>query len=122
MFLLLFLSVCSYVLNYTISYVCNFFTSYNECQYVAAFEVDSTFISTNSISKLEIEESLCAVFHYEGVYGDVVRLMVYIYNFWLPHSGYEAKTMPAYAIYHKNHFLDENESFSLDFYVPILVV
>ncbi len=97
-------------------------TSYNDCHYVAAFEVDSTFTSTSSISKLEIEESLCAIFHYDGVYGDVVKLMIYIYNFWLPSSGYEAKTLPPYAVYHKNHFLEENDRFSLDFYVPILVV
>ncbi len=95
---------------------------YQECHYVAAIEVDSTFVSTNSISKLEIEESLCVVFHYEGFYGDVTKLMVYIYNFWLPSSGYEAKTLPPYAVYHKNHFLEENDSFCLDFYVPISVV
>lgn len=97
-------------------------TPYNDCNYVAAFEVDSTFVSRNSISKLVIEESLCAIFHYEGVFGDVTKLLVYIYNFWLANSGYEAKTMPAYAIYHKNHFLEENNNFSLDFYVPIRVV
>ena len=97
-------------------------TAYNECNYVAAFEVDKTFIPINSISKLEIEESLCAIFHYKGVFGDVTKLMVYIYNFWLPNSGYEAKTMPAYAIYHKNHFIEGNNNFSLDFYVPIRVV
>jgi len=97
-------------------------TLYQDCHYMAAFEVDSAFTSTNSISKLEIEESLCAVFHYEGVYGDATKLMVYIYNFWLPNSGYEAKTLPPYAIYHKNHFLEENDCFSLDFYVPIRVV
>ncbi len=97
-------------------------TPYEDCQYVAAFEVDTTFIPRNSISKFEIEESLCAIFHYEGVYGDVTKLMVYIYNFWLPSSGYEAKTLPAYAIYDKNHFLDNNKDFILDFYVPISVV
>jgi len=97
-------------------------TPYEDCQYIAAFEVDSHFIATNSISKLDMEESLCAVFHYEGVYGDVTKLMVYIYNFWLANSGYEAKTLPAYAIYEKNHFLHNNKDFILDFYVPISVV
>ena len=97
-------------------------TPYAECQYIAAIEVDNTFVSTNSISKLEIEESLCAIFHYEGIYGDVVKLMIYIYHFWLPSSGYEAKTLPPYAIYHKNHFLEENDRFNLDFYVPIRIV
>lgn len=97
-------------------------TAYEKCQYIAALEVPSSFISTNSISKLEIDESLCAVFSYKGVFGDVTKLMVYIYNFWLPKSGYEAKTLPPYAIYHKNHFLDGNDSFSLEFYIPIKVV
>jgi len=97
-------------------------TPYEDCHYIAAFEVENTFISTNSISKLEIDESLCAIFHYEGVYGDVTKLMVYIYNFWLPNSEYEAQTLPAYAIYHKNHFLEENDRFNLDFYVPIQIV
>lgn len=97
-------------------------TPYQDCNYVAALEVDSKFIATNSISKIDIEESLCAVFHYKGVYGDVVKLMVYIYHFWLPNSGYEAKTLPPYAIYHKNHFLEENEDFIVDLYVPIRVV
>jgi len=95
---------------------------YEDCNYVAALEVDSKFGSTNSISKLEIEESLCAVFHYKGVYGDATKLMIYIYNFWLPNSGYEAKTLPPYAIYQKNHFVEDNDSFCLDFYIPISVV
>jgi AraC family transcriptional regulator len=97
-------------------------TPYQECHYVASIQVNSEFIPTNSISKLEIEESLCAVFHYDGVYGDAVNLLVYIYNFWMPSSGYEAKTLPLYAIYHKNHFLEDNKDFSMDFYVPIRIV
>lgn len=97
-------------------------TPYEDCNYLAAFEVENDFITSNSISKLEIQESLCAVFHYEGIYGDAVKLMVYIYNYWLPKSGYEAKTQPPYAIYHKNHFLEENENFNLDFYIPIQIV
>jgi len=97
-------------------------TPYGECHYVAALEVDDSFISTNSISSLEIEESLCAIFHYEGKYGDVVKLMEYIYIFWLRDSGYESTSFPPYVIYYKNHFLKENESFNIDFYIPISVV
>jgi AraC family transcriptional regulator len=95
---------------------------YAECNYIAALEVDTNFIPTNSISKFEVLESLCAVFHYEGEYGDVCKLMTYIYQYWLPNSGYEATTLPAYAIYHKNHYLEGNNTFSLDFYTPIRVV
>lgn len=97
-------------------------TDYKDCNYVAAIEVDKDFEATNSISKLEVIESLYAIFHYEGVYGDVAKLMTYIYHYWMPKSGYEAKTLPSYAIYHQNHYLEENDSFKLDFYVPIRVV
>lgn len=48
--------------------------------------------------------------------------MAYIYNEWLPNSGYEAKTTPSYSIYKKNHFVDNNEFFELDFYLPIKVI
>ena len=95
---------------------------YEECNYIAALEVDDNFEPNNSISKFEVLESLCAVFHYEGAYGDVCKLMTYIYQYWMPNSGYEAITLPAYAIYHQNHYLEENDSFILDFYVPIQVV
>ncbi|WP_108061977.1 AraC family transcriptional regulator [Poseidonibacter lekithochrous] len=95
---------------------------YDECNYIAALEVDDNFESSNSISKLKIYESLCAVFHYEGKYGDIERLMIYIYQYWMPNSGYEVVTLPAYAVFSKNHYLEENDTFSLDFHVPIRVV
>ena len=40
--------------------------------------------------------------------------MTYIYHYWMPSSGYEAKILPSYAIYHKNHYLEENKSFIFD--------
>lgn len=95
---------------------------HEECNYIAAIEVSSDFKPINSISKFEVLESLYAIFHYKGIYGDVCKLMTYIYHYWMPNSGYEAKTLPAFAIYHKNHYLEENDTFNLDFYVPIKVV
>lgn len=97
-------------------------TDNKDCNYIAAIEVSEDFKATNSISKFEVLESLCAVFHYEGVYGDIAKLMTYIYHYWMPTSGYEAKTLPAFAVYHKNHYIENNDSFSLDFYIPIRVV
>lgn len=95
---------------------------YEECNYIAALEVDDSFEPNNSISKLKIYESLCAVFHHEGKYGDIERLMIYIYQYWMPKSGYEVLSLPAYAVFTKNHYLEENDTFILDFYVPIRVV
>jgi len=95
---------------------------HDQCSYIAALEVDDSFEPTQSIGKFEVFESLYAVFHHEGTYGDICKLMTYIYHYWMPDSGYEAKTLPAYAIYNKNHYLEENDTFDLDFYVPIRVV
>ncbi|RXJ98657.1 AraC family transcriptional regulator [Arcobacter sp. CECT 8989] len=95
---------------------------YEECNYIAALEVDESFKPNNSISKFEVIESLCAIFHYEGKYGDICKLMTYVYQYWMPNSGYEATTLPAYVIYTQNHYLDENDSFILDLYVPIQIV
>lgn len=97
-------------------------THYKEGHYLAALEIDPAFQPLNSIGKVEIPESLCAVFYHEGSFGDVARLMIYIYHHWLPQSGYEAKTLPSYAIYHQNHCIKGNQRFKLDFYVPIAVV
>ena len=95
---------------------------YEECNYIAALEVDDSFESNNSISKLKIYESLCAVFHHKGKYGDIERLMIYIYQYWMPNSGYEVLSLPAYAVFTKNHYLEENDTFILDFHVPVRVV
>ncbi len=95
---------------------------YKDCNYIAALEVDTNFQPINSISKFEVLESLYAVFHYKGIYGDICKLISYVYHYWMPESGYEAKTLPAFAIYHKNHYLEEHDNFDLDFYVPIQVV
>jgi AraC family transcriptional regulator len=97
-------------------------TDTKECNYIAAIEVANDFEPTNSISKFEVLESLCVVFHYEGIYGDIAKLMTYIYHYWMPKNGYEAKTLPAFAVYHQNHYLEENDTFNLEFYVPIRVV
>jgi AraC family transcriptional regulator len=97
-------------------------TDNKDCNYIAAIEVDANFKPTNSISKFEVLESLYAVFEYKGIYGDIAKLMAYIYHYWMPKSGYEAKTLPAFALYHQNHYLEGNDTFNLEFYVPIRVV
>jgi AraC family transcriptional regulator len=86
--------------------------------YVACITVNKDF---NAISTLELPESLCAVFHLEGVYGDALNFIRYVYYYWLPSSGYEAKTIPAYVIYNKNIFNGNEKEFDLDLYLPISV-
>lgn len=97
-------------------------TPLEECSYVACLEVAKETKSSGSVFTMEIPSALCARFSIEGRYGDVLRLMEYIYNVWFPDSGYEAGTIPSFALYTKNHFLEKNGEFALDFFVPIKVV
>ncbi len=90
-----------------------------QCSYVAAIEIKEDSPLAKKLSLFTIPPSLCAVFHFKGEYGEVLNLIRYVYHEWLPSSGFEAKTLPPYAHYHKNHFLSEDERFELDFYLPI---
>lgn len=94
-----------------------------ECAYIAAIEVSPEDLHPHgTIAYFEIPSSLCAVFSVQGKYGDVVRFMAYVFHVWLPQSGFEAKTLPSYAIYRKNHFLDDSGEFDLDFYLPVTLL
>lgn len=97
-------------------------TPLSECAYIAAIEIDKDIQPHGTVAHFEIPASLCAVFSISGKYGDVLRFMQYVYQIWLPGSGFEAKTLPPYAIYRKNHFLNETGEFDLEFYLPISVL
>lgn len=98
-------------------------TPLEECAYIAAVEIDKgKYPSHGSVAFFEIPASLCAVFRIQGQYGDVLHFMRYVYHVWLPESGFETKTLPAYAVYHKNHFLDPSGEFDLEFYLPITLL
>ncbi|WP_277641545.1 AraC family transcriptional regulator [Wolinella succinogenes] len=93
-----------------------------ECRYIAALEVEEGFRAQGLLGVMEFPPTLCAVFEVQGRYGDVLGLIDYVYHEWLPQSGYEAKTLPAFALYQKNHFLDPLGNFQLDFCLPVGVV
>lgn len=94
-------------------------TPLDECAYIAAIEIPRGSHPHGPVASFEIPASLCAVFHIQGKYGDVLHFMRYVYHVWLPESGFEAKTLPPYAIYRKNHFLDPSGEFDLEFYLPV---
>ncbi|PHR74463.1 MAG: AraC family transcriptional regulator [Arcobacter sp.] len=91
-----------------------------DCSYVACIEISPN--ENTLLSTFIIEEGLCAVFSFKGVYGDILNFIRYVYHFWLPNSGYEAKTNPAYSIFKKNHFTSEEKEFDLEFYLPVKVI
>ena len=54
-----------------------------------------------------------------ALYGELLPQVSKIFEKWLPNSGYKLRSTPAYVHYHKNHFLNEDERFEIDFYLPI---
>ena len=92
-----------------------------DCHYVACLELDNDFVHFRSgeIGVMEIPRMFCAKFSLSGKYGDLMKYMDYIYYIWLPNSKYEKVHLPSIALYHKNHFIEDDGKFELDFYVPI---
>ena len=96
-------------------------TKHSDCHYVAAIvPLDNTKISQNTnLPSFDIHASLCACFDFEGKHEDILKLIQWVYHYWLPNSGYEATTIPSYSIFEKNHFLDECDNIKAKYYVPI---
>ena len=67
-------------------------------------------------------DDIFATFEVKGKYGDILRLIQWVYHQWLPESGYETTTMTSYTIFKKNHFLSKDELFEITYCVPIKYV
>ena len=90
-----------------------------DCHYVACLEVDKEIYPNSQVGVMNIPKMFCAKFSLKGKYGDLMRYMDYIYYVWLPNSKYEKIHLPSLACYRKNHFLQKDGKFDLDFYIPI---
>ena len=95
-------------------------TPLEKCQYIACIVLDDdNEVLESTLPTFSIPEGIYAKFHLEGEFGDALKFMRWLYHTWLLNSGYETKTTPSYTIYEKNHFLEDNGKFILDFYLPI---
>ena len=91
-----------------------------ECYYIAAISVeDETPLEQTSLPAFVIPKGIYAKFEVQGKYGDILKLIQWAYQEWLPQSGYEATTLPSYTIFKKNHFLSEDECFDVAYYLPV---
>lgn len=99
-------------------------TPLEECQYIAIvnLENDNQDLENLSLPTLTIPKGIYAKFALSGKYGDVIKLIQWVYHTWLIDSGYETTPSPSYTIYQKNHFLSSDEEFILDYYLPIKYV
>ncbi|WP_018915640.1 AraC family transcriptional regulator [Vreelandella zhanjiangensis] len=90
-----------------------------QCHYVACLEIDTPVSRHSIISQLVIPEGLHAVFHLTGKYGELLPQISQVFKTWLPTSKFKLRSTPGYVRYHKNQFLSEDETFDLEFYLPI---
>lgn len=91
----------------------------DKCRYVACIEIEKPLTVRGVVNQFVIPGGLHAVFPLSGVYGELLPKLSLILEHWLPESGFKLRATPAYVQYSKNHFIDQNEQFELDFYLPI---
>ena len=97
-------------------------TPLEECQYIAIVCLENDELQNITLPSLIIPKGIYAKFSLSGKYGDVIKLIQWAYHTWLIQSGYETTTNPSFTVYHKNHFLSDDDLFDLDFYLPIRYV
>jgi AraC family transcriptional regulator len=97
-------------------------TPLEECQYIAIVTLENEDLKDVSLPSLIVPKGVYAKFSLSGKYGDVIKLIQWVYHYWLIDSGYETTPNPSYTIYQKNHFLSSDEEFILDYYLPIKYV
>jgi AraC family transcriptional regulator len=98
-------------------------TPLEDCYYVAAIvPPKGQKFEKITLPSFNIDAGICATFEVEGKYGDILKLIQWVYHQWLPNSGFETTTIPSYTIFEKNHFLDDNGEFKVTYYVPVIYV
>ncbi|MCE0495821.1 AraC family transcriptional regulator [Vibrio salinus] len=91
----------------------------DKCRYVACVEIQSPIKTRTVVNQMTIPKGLYAKFHLTGKYGELLPHISLIQEKWLPESDMKMKSTPAYVRYYRNHFIEEDERFELDFCLPI---
>jgi len=95
-------------------------TCLKDCRYGACIEIENNKIEPKGdIGTGEIAGGLFATIQYKGEYNDVLYLYKKLYYEWLPSSEFEAINGKAHVIYHKNHFVESDGKFDIEFRIPI---
>ena len=98
-------------------------TPASDCVYVAGVIVDEEIdLSNTNLPYVKIAGGLYASFEIDGVHGDILRSLQWVYQDWLPQSGFETTTNPAHTVFTQNHYTHESEQFKATLYLPIQYV
>jgi len=95
-------------------------TPHDRCFYIAAVMPEGKYdLPNTNIPHFYLKEIMCAVFDIKGIHGDILRFIQWVYQEWLPKSGFETTTNPAFTIFKENHYLNSTGKFEASFYLPI---
>jgi AraC family transcriptional regulator len=95
-------------------------TSLQEYRYIACINIeDNTIHPKGDIGLCRIEGGLYATFRYQGICEDVLTLYKSLYHNWLPSSEFEALSSSAHVYYYKNNYLEPDDTFDIEFRIPI---
>ena len=98
-------------------------TPVNDCVYVAGVIVDEEVdLSNTNLPYFKIAGGLYASFEINGIHGDILRFLQWVYHDWLPQSGFETTTNPAHTVLSQNHYTHKSEKFQATLYLPIQYV
>ncbi len=98
-------------------------TPANDCVYVAGVIVKEEIdLSNTNLPYFKIAGGLYASFEINGVHGDILRFLQWVYHDWLPKSGFETTTNPAHTVLNQNHYTHPSEKFKATLYLPIQYV
>jgi len=92
-----------------------------ECRYVACLAYEKPLLKRTLVNTLKIPGGLHARFSLQGRYGEFVPYMSRILTEWAPASGYTMSTTPAWTRYRKNQFIDADNEFDADLYIPLRI-
>ena len=90
-----------------------------QCRYVACIQVPNDVWRHQEIGIMTIPGGLHAQLAVSGHYGDLLPVLHRVLHFWLPHSGYRLALTPAFVSYQRNQFLQTDDRFELELYLPV---
>lgn len=92
-------------------------TPHKDCLYIAAVSPNKVIENTNMPCNT-LPGGLYARFEINNEESELGWFIKWVYQEWLPSSGFETTTSPSYAIMNKNHILEE-DGVDAVFYLPI---
>ncbi len=87
-----------------------------ECAYVATLATSKRIKDAN-LPRFWISGGIYAKFHIEGKREDELRFIHWVYHRWLASKGFETTPKPAFAIYYKNPYLEDE--LAMDYYISV---